>query len=71
MVFFALQESLADYGSLYLIILGPVAITNTVAAPQGIWGTVTRYRPMALFGIQRRLVLEPVEEPSSTRGDDG
>ena len=41
-VFFALQESLADYGSLYLIILGIVAITITVLAPQGLWGLVTR-----------------------------
>jgi branched-chain amino acid transport system permease protein len=56
-VFFALQESLADYGSLYLILLGIVAITITVLSPQGIWGWVTKVRPMALFGIQRRLVL--------------
>jgi branched-chain amino acid transport system permease protein len=70
-VFFTLQESLADYGSLYLIILGLVAITITVVAPQGIWGTVTRYRPMALFGIQRRLVLEPVHPPGDPHGDHG
>ena len=54
-----------------MIILGLVAITITVAAPQVIWGTVTRYLPMALFGIQRPLVLEPVEQKSGARGDDG
>ena len=70
-VFFALQESLADYGSLYLIILGLVAITITVLAPQGIWGTVTKYRPMALFGIQRQLVLEPTAIPNDVRRDGG
>jgi len=40
-----------------LILLGIVAITITVLSPQGIWGWVTKVRPMALFGIQRRLVL--------------
>ena len=74
LVFFALQESLADYGSLYLIILGIVAITITILAPYGLWGMLTRIKPMALFGIQRRLVLErpaaavPAGPPDDTPG---
>ncbi len=70
-VFFALQESLADYGSLYLIILGIVAIAITVLAPQGLWGLITKVRPMALFGIQRRLVLDPAVPPGPPRLGDG
>ena len=71
LVFFALQESLADYGSLYLIILGIVAITVTVLAPEGLWGMVTRIRPMALFGIERRLVLErPASAPDGPGADE-
>jgi branched-chain amino acid transport system permease protein len=70
-VFFALQESLADYGSLYLIILGIVAITITVLAPQGLWGLITRVRPMALFGIQRRLVIDPAVPPGPSQAGDG
>ena len=69
-VFFALQESLADYGSLYLIILGIVAIVITVVAPQGLWGMVTRVRPMALFGIQRRLIVDRVPPPPPSPGRD-
>jgi branched-chain amino acid transport system permease protein len=65
-VFFALQESLADYGSLYLVILGVVAISVAILAPNGLWGVATRIRPMALFGIERHLVLPrsiPTEPP--------
>ena len=71
-VFFALQESLADYGSLYLVILGVVAISVAILAPKGLWGVATRIRPMALFGIERHLVLHrsiltepPVDPPPS------
>jgi branched-chain amino acid transport system permease protein len=71
-VFFALQAGLSDYGSLYLIILGAVAIAITILAPGGLWGLFTRYRPMALFGIQRRLVFDgaapPVPPPASPAG---
>ena len=56
-VFFALQEALADYGSLYLVILGAVAIVMVVLAPRGLWGLLVSRRPIALFGIRRRLVL--------------
>jgi branched-chain amino acid transport system permease protein len=56
-VFFALQETLADYGSLYLVILGAVAIAMVLLAPRGLWGLVVARRPVALFGIRRRLVL--------------
>lgn len=68
-VFFALQEGLSDYGSLYLIILGAVAIAITLLAPGGLWGLVTRYRPMALFGIQRRLVIDRGAQAGPPPGD--
>jgi branched-chain amino acid transport system permease protein len=69
-VFFALQESLADYGSLYLIILGIFAIVVTVVAPHGLWGMVTKVRPMALFGIQRRLIVDRAAPPPPSPGRD-
>lgn len=56
-LFFLLQETLADYGSLYLVILGAVAIVMTLLAPRGLWGLWVARRPTALFGIARRLVL--------------
>jgi branched-chain amino acid transport system permease protein len=56
-VFFALQELLADQGTLYLVILGITTITITLIAPNGIWGLLTSRFPIALFDIERRLVL--------------
>jgi branched-chain amino acid transport system permease protein len=41
-LFFFLQERLRDYGSIYLIILGVVAILSVLLAPRGLWGLITR-----------------------------
>jgi branched-chain amino acid transport system permease protein len=65
-VFFALQETLADHGSLYLIILGATAIGITLLAPNGLWGLFTDRYPLALFGIERRLVLDEPDPPPRT-----
>ena len=56
-VFFVLQETLADYGSAYLVTLGIVAIAVVLLAPQGLWGLLETRRPAALFAVQRRLVV--------------
>jgi branched-chain amino acid transport system permease protein len=61
-LFFALRQSLADYGSLYLVILGAVAILMALLAPRALWGLLTSRSPMAPFGIQRKLVLPPPDE---------
>ena len=64
-VFFALQETLADQGSLYLIILGAIAIAVTLLAPTGLSGLLTNRFPIALFGIERWLVID---EPDAGLG---
>jgi branched-chain amino acid transport system permease protein len=69
LVFFLLQETLADYGAVYLIILGSVAIAIAVLAPQGIWGAISRRRNISLFGIDRHLVIggpPRAPEPATT-----
>ena len=68
-IFFLLQETLAGYGAVYLIILGSVAIAIAVLAPQGIWGAISKRRSISLFGIDRRLVIggpAPPPEPAIT-----
>jgi branched-chain amino acid transport system permease protein len=47
-LFFTLQQTLAQYGAWYLIVLGTVAIVVALFAPRGIWGLIssrTRLRP--------------------------
>jgi branched-chain amino acid transport system permease protein len=49
-VFYVLEQQLADLGAWYLIILGAVAILFTVTLPRGLWGLVTRGR-LRLFPV--------------------
>lgn len=61
-IYFALQETLADYGSWYLVLLGVIAVVVTLRAPTGIWGLLRRLRPVQLFPVQRRLELGSTTE---------
>ena len=49
LVYFLLREFLADLGSIYLMILGAVAITIMLVAPKGIWGYVAKRWNISLF----------------------
>lgn len=48
-VYFLLREFLADLGSIYLMILGAVAISIMLLAPKGIWGYVAQRWNISLF----------------------
>ncbi len=48
-VYFLLREFLADLGSLYLMILGAIAIIVMLVAPKGIWGYVAVRWNVSLF----------------------
>jgi branched-chain amino acid transport system permease protein len=65
-LYFALRESLADYGSLYLVILGVVAIGLTLLAPRGLWGLFVARFPSISFGSRQRLIMEPRTSASGT-----
>ena len=55
LVFFALRETLADLGTMYLIMLGCVAIAVMIKAPKGIWGYVSSTFKIELFPLSRKL----------------
>jgi branched-chain amino acid transport system permease protein len=40
LIYFALRETLSDLGSVYLLILGALAILVMLAAPKGVWGAL-------------------------------
>ena len=61
-IYLLLQETLADYGSWYLVVLGLVAVVVTLRARRGLWGLLNRYRPVELFPVRRRLRIEPEAE---------
>ncbi|MCV0427659.1 MAG: branched-chain amino acid ABC transporter permease [Roseibium sp.] len=61
-VFFLLRETLADLGTVYLLILGLVAIVVMLKAPKGIWGFVKDRYGIELFPLSRRVVDKDLEK---------
>jgi branched-chain amino acid transport system permease protein len=57
LVFFLLRQFLADLGTIYLIMLGAVAIVVMLKAPKGLWGLVVERFGFQLFSLERRVVL--------------
>jgi branched-chain amino acid transport system permease protein len=55
LVFFLLRRTLADLGSLYLLMLGAVAIAVMLLAPKGIWGFLSSRFGWQLLPLERRL----------------
>jgi len=55
LVFFVLQNLLADYGSWYLMVLGLIGIAIMLFAPRGLWGLFSDRTGIQVFPIRRRL----------------
>lgn len=55
LIFFALRETLADLGTVYLIALGLVAIAVMLKAPAGIWGLIRTRTGAELFPLSFRV----------------
>jgi branched-chain amino acid transport system permease protein len=56
LVFFALRQTLADLGTIYLMMLGLVAIVIMLAAPKGLWGMVVERFGWQLFPLERTVL---------------
>jgi branched-chain amino acid transport system permease protein len=57
-VFFVLRQSIADLGSIYLLILGAVAIAVMLVAPRGLWGLLADRFGWQLFPLARRVIVD-------------
>jgi branched-chain amino acid transport system permease protein len=69
-IFFLLRQTLADLGSVYLLMLGVVAIGVMLKAPKGVWGFVAERFGWQLLPLGRRLVVQPrASAASSTTGE--
>ncbi len=51
LIFFALQQSLADRGAWYLILLGGIAVVFAMWIPRGIWGFISSRFDLRLFPV--------------------
>jgi len=61
-VFFLLRQALADLGSLYLLMMGAVAIVVMLWAPKGLWGMIAGRLGWQALPLQRHLVFEKEAE---------
>jgi branched-chain amino acid transport system permease protein len=69
-VFYILQNLLADYGSWYLLILGLIGIVIMLFAPRGLWGLFAERTGIQLFPVRRQLTGGPFT-PSKKGGPHG
>ena len=50
-IFFGLQELLADYGSWYLVVLGAIGMAVALWLPDGLWGLIRGRTGLSLFPV--------------------
>jgi branched-chain amino acid transport system permease protein len=62
LVFFALRETLSDLGTVYLMVLGLVAIIVMLKAPKGIWGLVRARFDLQLFPLGYRVIQNKTDK---------
>jgi len=65
LVFFILRQMLADYGSVYLLMLGVIAIAAMLQAPKGLWGFAANRFGWQLLPLERRVAPFEISKPSS------
>src|SRR5262252_5733642 len=57
-IFFLLRQLFADLGSLYLLMLGAVAIAIMLKTPRGVWGLLADRFMLQIFPLQRRIIQD-------------
>jgi branched-chain amino acid transport system permease protein len=57
-IYFALQQTLSQYGSTYFLLLGVLAVVMATKLPRGLWGVVAARYDLHLFPVRRGLVME-------------
>jgi branched-chain amino acid transport system permease protein len=66
-IFFIMRQTLADLGSLYLLIMGAVAIVIMLWAPKGLWGLIAERYGWQALPLQRHLDLTTVNKISGRK----
>lgn len=67
LIFFILQNAMADYGTWYLILLGLIGIAIMLFAPRGLWGLFSDRTGIELFRVRRTLV--DISDEKTKQGD--
>jgi branched-chain amino acid transport system permease protein len=67
LIYIALRELLANYGTIYLMLMGAIAIAVMLKAPFGVWGFIVQRYDLQLFPVGRRLVSGQSERPPESQ----
>lgn len=62
-IFFALQQFLADYGSWYLVLLGAIGMAAALWLPGGLWGVLRDRTKLSLFPVGYHVRMPADAEP--------
>lgn len=65
-LFFVLQQNLAQQGAWYLIIFGAVAVVVAIWTPKGLWGALRQRTGLELFPVGYRLVTPDRTDAAAT-----
>lgn len=65
-IFFVMRQTLADLGSLYLLIMGAVAIGVMLGAPKGLWGLIVERFGWQALPLRRHLVLPSADKSAGS-----
>jgi branched-chain amino acid transport system permease protein len=57
-IYFSLQQTLSQHGTVYMLLLGIIAVIMATKAPRGLWGFVVNRWDLHLFPVRRHLVVE-------------
>jgi branched-chain amino acid transport system permease protein len=71
-IYFALLQTLSQYGTSYMLLLGVIAVIMAAKAPRGIWGFVVKRWDIHLFPVRRELLIEappPADEMKPAKPD--
>jgi branched-chain amino acid transport system permease protein len=64
LVLYVMRNELADFGPIYLMGLGALAILAMLFFPEGLWGAMANRFDIHLFPIRRRLIVQDVQKRS-------
>jgi branched-chain amino acid transport system permease protein len=68
LLFFALRESLSDYGTWYLIGTGLLAALAMMFMPRGLWGTLSKHISWSPLHVRRRIQVTGASQRRSQAG---
>lgn len=75
-IYFALLQTLSEYGTLYMMLLGVLAVIMATKAPRGLWGFVDKKWGLHIFPVRRGLAVEGVttkpnkKKPDTSGGEE-